>query len=166
MAHPSIHSTHNRLFGWTDGDMGTSPKSVIVKKLVVAKLVKRSAVFYGTRSFITVFSTTHHTSLFSASWIQFAFSLSNVHFTLNSHLGLYFINGVFLGLSLLKFCMQSFISGMRSVHLFLPDLAAKSSGHIERMYSFWVVCFIVCADLRFKQPKCYHKIYRPKKKSQ
>jgi hypothetical protein len=47
--------------------MGTSPSSVIVKKLVVAKLVKKSPVFYGTRRFITLFTTARRKSLFSAS---------------------------------------------------------------------------------------------------
>jgi hypothetical protein len=43
-----------------------APRSkVLLEKLAVAQLVKKSPAFYGTRTFITVFTRVHHWSVLS-----------------------------------------------------------------------------------------------------
>jgi hypothetical protein len=42
----------------------------LLEKLTVIHLVKKSPAFYGTRRFITIFTRSHHWSLFWARWIQ------------------------------------------------------------------------------------------------
>jgi hypothetical protein len=43
---------------------------IILEKLIVAKLVKKFPAFYGTRLFITMFTTARHWSLSWTRWIQ------------------------------------------------------------------------------------------------
>jgi hypothetical protein len=43
---------------------------VIPNQLMVTQILKKFSAFYGTRRFITVFTTARHCSLFLARWIQ------------------------------------------------------------------------------------------------
>jgi len=47
-----------------------TPRSIVVfDKLIVAQLIKKIPAFYGTRRFITVFTSAHHWPLSWARWI-------------------------------------------------------------------------------------------------
>jgi hypothetical protein len=48
----------------------SSSSRVLVEKLIVAQLVKKFTAYYGTPSFITVFTRNRHWSLSWARWIQ------------------------------------------------------------------------------------------------
>jgi hypothetical protein len=47
---------------------------VLLEKLIIAKLVRKSSAFYETWSFITVSTRAHHWALFWATWIQSTYS--------------------------------------------------------------------------------------------
>jgi len=47
-----------------------TPRSTVLQKLTVSQLVKKFATFYGTRRFITAFTSARHLSLFWVSSIQ------------------------------------------------------------------------------------------------
>jgi hypothetical protein len=52
-------------------DLLTTPCSrVLLEKLTGLQLFNKFLAFYGTRRFITAFTSAHYLSLYSASWIQ------------------------------------------------------------------------------------------------
>jgi hypothetical protein len=71
-----------------------NPRNRVYEKLIVAQLMKKSSVFYGTRIFITVFSSTCHWNLSWASWIQYTTSRL-ISVILSSHLRLQLPSGNF-----------------------------------------------------------------------
>jgi len=82
---------------------------VILEKLTVAHFVKKFPTYYGTRRFITVFTTARHWSLSWARWIQFILSHPiPLRFILISscHLGTRVLSGLFLTVFRLKFYMH------------------------------------------------------------
>jgi hypothetical protein len=60
-----LYHSYNKLTAWS---------RVLVDQLVVAQLVKKFPVFYGTRRFSTVFTRSPHRSIPLARWIQLTLS--------------------------------------------------------------------------------------------
>jgi hypothetical protein len=84
-----VNSTDTRLSPWS---------RVIHENLTVAQLVKKLPAFYGTRRFITVYTTARHWSLTRAIWILFTPSHHisvRLSLILCSHLCLGLLRGLF-----------------------------------------------------------------------
>jgi len=77
LARKLIHST-NFCTGPSVRQLIMSIQQSPLEKLTVSQLVKKSAAFYGTRMFITVFSRSRHWSLSWARWIQSTPSLRSI----------------------------------------------------------------------------------------
>ena len=71
------------------GYMNIKKKKILLEKLTGSQLLKKFPAFYGTRRFVTAFTTACHLSLTWATAIQSMPSTSHffkIHFILSSHL--------------------------------------------------------------------------------
>jgi hypothetical protein len=129
---------------------------VLLEKLTVTQLVKKFPAFYGTRRFITVFTTVCHWPPSRARWLQSTpshpISLRSI-LILSSHLRLGLLNGRFHSGSPTTILYAFLISPMRSTWPYHPILhyliTLTIFGEAYKLWSSSLCCFLQPSAIYF-----------------